>query len=50
MILETIAVVFILLWLLGVITSNAMGGFVHVLLIVAVVAILVRVIRGKSVL
>jgi len=45
--LETIAVVLIVLWLLGFITSYTMGGFIHVLLILAVVVILIRVIQGR---
>lgn len=45
--LEIIAVVLIVLWLLGLITSFTMGGFIHVLLVIAVVLILVRVIRGR---
>lgn len=45
--LEIIAVVLIVLWLLGLITSYTMGGFIHVLLVIAVVLILVRVIRGR---
>ncbi|MBN2037502.1 MAG: lmo0937 family membrane protein [Chitinispirillaceae bacterium] len=48
--LFTIAAVFVILWLLGLITSNTMGGFIHILLVIAVVAILVRVIRGQKVL
>jgi hypothetical protein len=47
--LETIAIVMVVLWLLGIVTSNTMGGFIHVLLVIAVVVILVRVIRGRSV-
>lgn len=50
MLLETIAVVFILLWLLGVVTSHMLGGFIHFLLVVAVVVILLRIIRGRPVL
>jgi hypothetical protein len=46
--LWTIAVVFILLWLLGLITSYTMGGFIHVLLVVAIVVILVRLIGGRK--
>jgi uncharacterized membrane protein len=46
--LWTIAVILIVLWLLGLITSHAMGGFIHVLLVIAVVVILVRVIRGRK--
>jgi hypothetical protein len=45
--LEIIAVVLLVLWLLGFVTSNTMGGFIHVLLIIAVVVILVRVIQGR---
>ena len=47
MMLETIAVVVVVLWLLGLVTSHTMGGFIHLLLVVAVVAILVRIIRGR---
>ena len=43
--LYTIAMVLIILWLLGLITSYTMGGFIHILLIVAIVVILVRVIN-----
>ena len=45
--LYTIAVVLIVLWLLGLVTSTTMGGFVHVLLVIAVVVILLRVISGR---
>jgi hypothetical protein len=48
--LYTIAVVLILLWLLGLVTSYTMGGFIHILLVVAIIAVLVRVISGRSVL
>ena len=48
--LYTLAVILILLWLLGVITSYTMGGFVHILLVIAIVVVLLRVIRGKKVL
>jgi hypothetical protein len=47
--LFTIAVILIVLWLLGVVTSYTMGGFIHVLLVVAIVVVLVRVIRGRNV-
>lgn len=46
--LYTIAVVLILLWLLGLITSITIGGFIHILLVIAVVMVLVRVIRGEN--
>ncbi|MGB4438453.1 MAG: lmo0937 family membrane protein [Sedimentibacter sp.] len=44
--LYTIAVILIILWLLGIVTSYTMGGFIHILLVVAVIAVLLRVIRG----
>ena len=47
--LETIAILFILLWALGLITSYTMGGFIHALLVIAIVLLLVRVIRGRRV-
>ena len=46
--LYTIAVVLIILWLLGLVTSYTMGGFIHVLLVVAIVLVLLRVISGRS--
>ncbi len=46
--LYTIAVVMVVLWLLGIVTSYTMGGFIHVLLVIAVVVILVRLISGRS--
>lgn len=46
--LETVAVVSIVLWLLGLVTTHAMGGFIHVLLVIAIVVVLVRVIRGRK--
>jgi hypothetical protein len=48
--LYTIAVVLIILWLLGLVTSYTMGGFIHILLVIAIVVILVRVISGRRVL
>jgi hypothetical protein len=47
--LETIAVILIVLWLLGLVTSTTMGGLIHALLVIAVVVILVRVVQGRSV-
>lgn len=48
--LETVAVVLLLLWLLGMVSSYTIGGFIHVLLAIAIIVILVRVIRGGRVL
>jgi len=44
--LYTVAVVMLILWLLGLITSNTMGGFIHILLVIAIVVVLLRVING----
>ena len=45
--LETIAVILIVLWALGLVSSYTLGGFIHVLLVVAVIVILLRLIRGR---
>lgn len=45
--LWTIAVVLLVLWALGLVTAHAMGGFIHVLLVIAIVVVLVRVISGR---
>jgi len=44
--LWTIAVVLLVLWLLGLVSSNTMGGFIHILLVIAIVVVLLRVIQG----
>ena len=46
--LETIAIVLIVLWLLGLFTSYTAGGFIHALLVIAVLVILIRVIQGRK--
>ena len=48
--LWTIAVVLIILWLLGIVSSYTMGGFIHILLVIAIVVVLVRVISGRKLL
>ncbi len=48
--LWTIAVILIVLWLLGLVTNYTMGGFIHILLIVAIVVVLIRIIQGRKVL
>lgn len=48
--LETIAVILVVLWLLGFVTSYTMGGFIHVLLVIAVVMFLIRLVQGRRVL
>ena len=45
--LYTIAVILLVLWLLGLVTSYTLGGFIHILLVVAIVAVLLRVISGR---
>ena len=45
--LSTIAIVLLVLWLLGMVSSNTIGGFLHVLLVVAIVIVLIRVIQGR---
>jgi hypothetical protein len=46
--LTTVAVVLIILWLLGMVSSYTMSGFIHVLLVVAIIVILIRLIRGEK--
>jgi hypothetical protein len=46
--LWTLAVVLVILWLLGMVTSYTMGGLIHVLLIIAIIAVLLRVIQGRK--
>lgn len=48
--LMTIAIILIVLWLLGMVSATTMGGFVHVLLVVAIVMLLIRVIQGRRIL
>ncbi|HJR35621.1 MAG TPA: lmo0937 family membrane protein [Gemmatimonadales bacterium] len=45
--LETIAVILVILWLLGLVSGYALGGFIHVLLVIALIVIVVRVIQGR---
>lgn len=45
--LYTIALVLLILWLLGLVTSTTLGGFIHVLLVIALVVVLLRVISGR---
>ncbi len=47
--LSTIAFILVILWLLGVVTAHTIGGFIHILLVIAVIVILIRVIRGEKV-
>ena len=46
--LWTIAVILIVLWLLGMVTSYTVGGLIHILLVIAIIVVLVRIIQGRS--
>jgi len=46
--LWTIAIIFIVLWLVGLISAHAFGGFIHILLVLAIVTLLVRIIQGRK--
>ncbi len=45
--LETIAIILIIMWLLGMVSSYTIGGFIHILLVIAIVLILIRLIQGR---
>ncbi len=47
--LETLAIVLLILWIMGLVSSYTMGGFIHILLVIAVIVILLRVIQGRRV-
>jgi len=47
--LYTIAAILIILWLLGLVTDYTMGGFIHVLLVIAIVVVLIRIISGRKI-
>lgn len=46
--LETIAILLVILWLLGLVSSYTLGGFIHVLLVVAIIVIILRLLRGRN--
>ena len=46
--LWTIAILLLILWLLGMVSSYTLGGFIHILLVLAIVAVLIRIIQGRS--
>jgi hypothetical protein len=48
--LELIAIILVVLWILGLVSSYTMGGFIHILLVIAVIVIVIRVIQGRRVL
>ena len=47
--LQTIAIILVVLWILGLVTSYTLGGFIHLLLVIAVIVLLIRVIRGRRI-
>jgi len=46
--LYTLAIVLLVLWLLGIVTSYTLGGFIHILLVIAIVVVLLRIISGRK--
>jgi hypothetical protein len=46
--LSTLIVILLILWLLGVVTSYTLGGFIHILLVIAIVMVLLRIIQGRN--
>ena len=46
--LSTLVIVLVVLWLLGMVTSYTLGGFIHILLVIAVVVVLLRIIQGRN--
>lgn len=46
--LETIAIILVIMWLLGLVSSYTLGGFIHVLLVIAFIVIILRLIRGRN--
>lgn len=48
--LWTVAIILIVLWLLGIVTANTLGGFIHILLVIAIVIVLLRIIKGDKIL
>lgn len=48
--LQTIAIILVILWLLGMVTANTLGGFIHLLLVIAIISVLLKVISGRKIL
>ncbi|MDO8939781.1 MAG: lmo0937 family membrane protein [Methylicorpusculum sp.] len=48
--LESLAIILVILWILGLVSSYTLGGFIHILLVIAVIVVVLRIIRGKRVL
>lgn len=47
--LETLAIILVLMWLLGMVTSYTLGGFIHILLVIALVAVVIQLVSGRRV-
>ncbi|WP_340123428.1 lmo0937 family membrane protein [Methylobacter svalbardensis] len=47
--LETLAIILVILWILGLVSSYTLGGFIHILLVIAIIIIVLRVIQGRNV-
>jgi hypothetical protein len=47
--LSTIAIILVVLWVIGIVSANTIGGFIHVLLVIAIIMILLRLIQGKRI-
>jgi hypothetical protein len=47
-VLSTIVIVLVILWLLGMVTSYTLGGFIHILLVIAIIVVLLRIIQGRN--
>ena len=48
--LMTVAIILIVLWALGLVTSTTLGGFIHILLVIAIIVVLIRLIQGRRIL
>jgi len=48
--LYTIAIILLILWLLGLVTSYTLGGFIHILLVIAIIVVIIKLIRGEKIL
>jgi len=46
--LETLAILLVILWILGLVSSYTLGGFIHILLVIAIIVIVIRIIQGRS--
>jgi hypothetical protein len=46
--LETLAIILVVLWILGLVSSYTLGGFIHILLVVAIIVVILRIIQGRS--